>query len=257
MVWNTIKAVYGYPVEIKTLENYSDVLDDEGLINWKNLGEKFAKIKPGLNCKPEKILNLDFQPRQENELIQIFPPSMNGDGIAVGRRPIDNSIAGKCANFWAHKDVIDTTYNYSIPEFQHYIGKTGFHHYNLLHSYPCCSDSNGKYVIIGVTFDEIDRNIFLDKKFDEICDKVFNAPTKIENIDDIFFQHDDKSYISPKNCEYGNYNAEIRSKPGVRKHELLSPDHTIKFYVDSFTEHYPFLGKPSCYLMLDDCTFCT
>ena len=114
------------------------------------------------------------------------------------------------------------------------------------------------HVIIGVTYDEVDRNLFLDKTFDNVCNKVFNHPTKIEDIGDVFFQHDSRDFKSATNLEYGEYTATLHSNPSVRKAELLAPPPTVLNYVNEFKFKYPNnLGTPSCYLMLDDCTFCT
>lgn len=258
MVWKTIKAVYGYMIDVTALDNSENLFDEDGDIDWQTLCDMFIYIKPNLDCTPTRISCLKDQPEQDDQLIKVYPYSMNGDGIAVGRRPVNNDpFYGKLVNCWASNDVIDETYDYSIPEFDHYVDKSSFHHYGLLHRFHCCSKSMKNYTIIGVTYDEMDRNLFLDKTFDGICDKVFNHPTKIEYIGEPFFQHDSRSYQSPKDVEYGEYTAEIHSKPGVRKQELLKPSQSIASYVKSFKSHYPFLGEPDCYLMLDDCTFCT
>lgn len=258
MVWKTIKAVYGYAINVTTLENKPvDLFDEDNYIDYEILCGMFNNIKQNLDCTPTRILSLKDQPTKNDQLIKVYPHSMNGDGIAVGRRPVNQSIGGKIVNCWSSQDTIDNTYDYSIPEFDHYVDKSNFHHYNLLHTFHCCSDSMQKYVIIGVIYDEMDRNLFLDKTFDGICDKVFNIPTKVEDIEDPFFQHDSRDFISPANSVYGKYTAEIRSEPGVRKQELLNPTQSIKTYVNSFKSLYPYLGEPNCYLMLDDCTSCT
>lgn len=259
MVWATIKAVYGYVIEVADLNN-PDLFDEDGYIDYEKLRNMFGTIK--FDCTPERIKVLNEQPTLDDELIKCYQYSMNGDGIAVGKRAVDNTIRGKFVNGWASRDVIDETYDYSIPEFKHYVDKKKFHHYNLLHKYHCCSESMKKYVIIGVTYDEVDRNLFLDSQFDSICDNVFNHPTKIKDIDDTFFQHDSRDYISPRGLSYREYTSEIRSLPNVRKKELLSPDPSIVLHVNSLKnncspELKQFLGEPNCYLMLDDCTFCT
>lgn len=258
MVWKTIKAVYGYRIDINALaDTHPNIFDEDGYIDLQTLCDMFIYIKPNLDCTPERILCLKDQPTQNDELIKVYPYSMNGDGIAVGRRPVDNSIGGKFVNYWSSRDIIDETYDYSIPEFNHYVDKSGFHHYRLFHGFSCCSTSLKKYVIIGVTYDEMDRNLFLDKTFDGICDKVFNCPTKIKDIGDPFFQRDSRDFKSDDSLTYDEYTAEIHSKPGVRKQELLNPNQSTRAYVKTFKSHYPFLGEPDCYLMLDDCTFCT
>jgi hypothetical protein len=256
MVWKTIKAVYGYAIDVTSLDN-DDLFDEDGYIDWQVLRDMFIYIKPNLDCTPRRILDLSDKPTQNDQLIAVYPYSMNGDGIAVGRRPVGGPFGGKLVNAWASRDTIDETYDYSIPEFEHYVDKSKFHHYKLLHHFPCCSESMKRYVVIGVTYDEMDRNLFLDKTFDDICEKVFNTPTKIEDLGDPFFQHDSRDFKSDNDLEYGKYTAEIHSSRGVRKRELLNPNQSVKSYVDTFKTHYPNLGQPACYLMLDDCTFCT
>lgn len=208
MVWTTITAVYGYAIDITTLDNEEDFLDEDGFIDHQTLCDLLIYIKPNLDCTPSS-------------------------------------------------NVIDESSDYSIPEFEHYVDKSKFPYYHLLHTFSCCSSSTQTHVIIGVTYDEMDRNLFLDKTFDAICDKVFNHPTKIEDICDSFFQHDSRDFISPRDSKYGKYTADIHSEPGVRKRELMTPNQSIKTFVNSFKSHYSFLGEPACYLMLDDCISCT
>lgn len=142
---------------------------------------------------------------------------------------------------------------------ENYLSKNGKFYCELIHNFCCCSDSNNKYTIIGVIYDEIDRNLFLDEKFNTICDNVFNYPTFIKDINDDFFQHDSREYKS-KNSKYGDpeYHSKIRSLPGERKNQLLNPHETIKNYVNLLEKEYPkLLSNPNCYLILDDCIFCS
>jgi hypothetical protein len=251
MGWKTIKAVYGYVVDV------SDCLDKDGYIKHDKLQDKFSKIN--FSYCPTKILNLKNMPQTGDELIQIFPYGMNGDGIAVGTREIQHGFTEKLVNTWKARDKIKDNYDYSIQEFEHYKDKDGYHHYDILHRFTCCSKSNNKYIVIGVTYDEVDRNLFLDSQFDHICEEVFNKPTIIENISDEFFQHDSREFKTNNNdCVYGKYHSEIRSLPKIRKDELLSPNESVKHFIKSLsTKLYPELGEPECYLMIDDCTSCT
>ena len=252
MVWNTIKAVYGYKVNINNLRKN---LTEDGFLDRSAFEELFENIPSDL--APERISKLNSMPESNNDLILVYPPGMNDDGIAVGRRPITNTLKDKFVNAWHASDTIEENFDYSIPEFEHYKDRNNLHHYKLFHYFSCCSDSASKYVIIGVTYDEVDRNLFLDEKFDSVCDKVFNVPTKIDDIDDDFFQYDCKEYKSDKTARYGSHNATIQSNPTLRKTELLNPNTTIVSYVNNLRTLYPNLEEPACYLMLDDCTFCT
>ena len=166
MVWKTIKAVYGYKLDI------TKYLDEEGDINVEKLKNSYCNIN-SLDCTPSSISELDTAPVDDDDLIKIFPPCWNGDGIAVGTRSLE---AGKLVNSWKHYETIknNSEFCYDIPEFDHYTDKNGYHHYSLLHNFSCCSNSRNKYVVIGVTYDEVDRNLFLDTQFDDICHKVFN-----------------------------------------------------------------------------------
>jgi hypothetical protein len=254
MVWKTIKAVYGYHIDVESL-NDPDLFDEDGYIEMDKICEKFGGIKSNLDCTPNWINELAISPKTNDELIKILPYGFNGDGIAVGRRPVSSN---KLINAWKSTDTIDDTLDYSISEFHHYEDKDKYHHYKLLHRFPCCSTSMKSHIVIGVTYDEVDRNLFLDKTFDGICDKVFNYPTKIEHIGDLFFQYDSRDFKSTNNLQHHSYSATIHSNPGVRKAELLKPPQTVLNYVNEFKFKYPgTLQDPSCYLMMDDCTFCT
>lgn len=253
MVWQTIKAVYGYVVDIDSLENPPENLFEECDDGYKyiNHGAIANMFENKLNCVPTVTSNMNYTSSENNELLKIFS-SMNEDDIEVEKKQINNILIKKFINIWNAE-------KHTIPEFKHYKDKSGINHYKLLHTFSCCSNSQSKYVIIGATFDEMDRNLFLDTKFDEICENVFNIPTKIQDIGDLFFQHDHKNKSSPKISEDDEYIAKICSLPNVRKNQLLNPNTSIETYVKSLGLKYPSILKnnPECYLMLDDCIWCT
>ena len=239
MVWQTIKAVYGYCVDV------TDCLDEEDCIDTEKIKNKYGDIKDGLNCCPKIISTLRTSTKYDNKLIRL---SNWCGGVAVGTRKGNE------------RGIIREDFDYSIPEFEHYRDKNGYHHYELTHNFCCCSDSRAKYMIIGVTYNEVDRSLFLDNRFDDVCDDVFNKPTKINDISDEFFQHDSRNFKSvDADCKYGKYEAEIHSSPNVRKQELLNPPESVVKYVDNFASIYlhPDFVSANCYLMLDDCVSCT
>jgi hypothetical protein len=112
-----------------------------------------------------------------------------------------------------------------------------------------------------LVYDEVERNLLLDTRFDEVCEQIFSKPGKVDDIRDEFFQHDKQGYVTQvQNPKYREYQAEQLTELGIRKQELLTVEQSKKAFVDGLADKYPFLqqfGPPHSYLMLDDCTFCT
>ena len=296
MVWSTIGAIYGYLVKLDDIkEKLEDENDDDNYIyvNDKDIVEHFELTKS--DYIPQKItdLNRKTNSKDENDVITIR--RINHSGIAVGTRVTTN----KCMNFWAGCEVINESFDYSIPEFDVYKDRDGFRHYEFIHRMRCCSKSYDKYAIIGVMYDSLDRNLFLDKKFDDHCDQVFNFPTLVCALDDELFQHDHKNYNSNLEKEiktyksesdnedsgsgdchesdsdnsdkedltksvkknvlrYGVYKSKKLDMPNIRKRELLNVPKSVKDFVDSLKkDNKKLFMYPNCYLVMDDCTFCT
>jgi hypothetical protein len=208
------------------------------------------KYKINAYYTPSRILTLNDISTDPNELIKI--QHFNQSGISVGYYDINNK-----------NKIIKNDYDYSIEEFEHYTDKNNFHHYQLIHKYQCCSKSSNTFSIIGLQYDEIDRNLFLDKYFDDICTQVFNYPTLIKSIDDVIFQCDSRYYDSKKDenviLKYGQYNAKIQSLPGIRKQELLNVPSSVKNYVDNIKKKNIYFKNmiPQSYLVMDDCISCS
>jgi hypothetical protein len=251
MVWSIIKAVYGFVVPLPKKEDpYDGAPFDEDFPELKGLR---------IDYSPEAVSRLDyFRPNKDGMVIVRPPGGLLGGGIAVGKRDKD---AGKCMNFWPAYETKDEKFDYSIPEFIPYKSRKGFVFYDLDHSFRCCSKSNHKFVVIGLVYDELERNIFMDSRFEKISEKVLDEPTTIDEIDDELFRHDKEGFITPEGrLTWGQYRTPIQSDPGVRKSQLAEVEKSKKDFVDSLAEKYPFLkrvGPAKRYLMLDDCMSCT
>lgn len=224
MVWSIIKAIYGYLLPVPEKDDPDDEIEIE---------QDFPELK-GLKYN----YTLDIYNRMKRS--GHTPLYVSGEGIAASKN--------------GGKDK-DETFDYCIKEFIPYTGRNGLVHYDLIHEFRCCSDSNKQFIVIGVTYDEIHRNLFLGDKFDDECNMVFNNPTLISDINDNLFQHDSKQLIDLNQTT----NFKKVSNPNERKLELLKVEETKKLFVDKLADKYPFLKdkKLGSFLMLDDCTFCT
>lgn len=254
MVWSIIKVVYGVAVPLPNRE------DENGSFT---LEKDFPELK-GLvtNFVPERIRDLSpFSPNKDGLILMTVPGGMIGDGVAVGRR---DERAGNFMNCWSSLEAKEPGFDYSCDnkEFDPYISRTGFVHYDFDHHFKCCSKSNGKCVIFGLVYDELERNLFMDEKFDSISSSVLNRPTTIDEVNEIcpeLFEHDSTDYVEGKRCRWKEHKTEKRSEPGKRFSELQQVEESKKKFVDEVISEYKFLQQfpVNSYLILDDCMSCT
>jgi hypothetical protein len=134
-----------------------------------------------------------------------------------------DSILMDYLNIQNNKSIIynnpSTNYPYYYCNESYYTDRYTTQYDNIIHNYyniNAIGHNQNKYIIFGLCYDDIDKNLQNIDKFKTLITKIKKEPIKIKNITEHFFKYD-----TPK------------KKQNFRKQELLQVPKKIKNFIDN------------------------